>query len=118
MGTPLPMDNTSDVTLKQVLYILEMANNSFNSLNVSNSWNVPNGHYAERGRSTPTCFNCGEPHYLYEQKKPQDEDKLARNKQSHEDKKKGGNRGGQGGHGGYKKCSSRTRLTVRSEERP
>ena len=82
-------DNTSDVTLKQVLYILEMANNSFHSLNVSNSWNVPKGHHAERGGFTLTCFNCGDPHYLYECKKPREEDKISRNKQVHEDKKKG-----------------------------
>ena len=105
MGTPLSMDNTSDVTLKQVLHILEMANNSFHSLNVSNSWNVTKGHHAARGGFTPTCFNCGDPHYLYECKNPRDEDKIARNKQSHEDNNKEGNGGGQGGHGGRKKWS-------------
>ena len=70
MGTPLSMDNTSDVNLKQVLHILEMENNSFHDLKVSNSLNVTKGHHAARGGFTPTCFNCGEPHYLYECKKP------------------------------------------------
>ena len=82
-----------------------MANNSFRFLNVSNSWNIPKGHPAARGGFTPTCFNCGEPHYLYKSKKPRDEDNIARNKQSHEDKKKVENGGGQGGHGGRKNWS-------------
>ena len=77
-------DDTSQATNKKVTYILTLANNSYNSLNISNSWNVPSGHHAARGeiKASIKCFNCGENHYLPDCKFPRNEDKIARAKKS------------------------------------
>ena len=97
MSTSVMLGNTTTATLKQIKQILVLANNSYHSLNTSNSWNVPNGHHATREfNHYPKCFNCGEPHLILNRKKPCDEDKISRNRKVHMDKGggKGGNKGG------------------------
>ena len=63
MGTAMSLVNTSSITLKRVLYITVLANNSYHSLNTSNFWNFPQGklgdHSAHHSHHTPECFNCG-----------------------------------------------------------
>ena len=57
IGTAVSLINNSSVTLKRVLYINVLANNSYHSLNTSNVWNVPQGkcehHQAQNPHQTP-----------------------------------------------------------------
>ena len=114
MYTSVTLENTTTATLKQKK-ILVLDNNSYHSLNTSNSWNAPSGHHAARDFKHPNnCFNCGEPHLLPYCKKPRDERKISRNRKAHMEKGggKGVNKGGGnsrkkwnkygGGYGGYR----------------
>ena len=84
MSTLVTLGNTTTATLKRIKQILVLANNSYHSLNTSNSWNVPSGHHAAREfKHPPKCFNCGEPHLLPNCKKPRDEGKIVRNRKAH-----------------------------------
>ncbi len=70
-----------------------MANNLFNSLNVSNEWNIPQKHRVD------ACFNCGDPdHGVPKCPKPIDQNRI--DKAKTEFSKNGGGRGGRGGRGG------------------
>ena len=115
MSSLVTLGNTTTATLKRIKQILISANNSYHSINISNSWNFPSGHHAAKDfKHPPKWFNCGEPHLLTDCKKPRDEDKIARNRKSHTEKGggKGGNEGGGnsckkwtkygGGGGGYR----------------
>ena len=97
MSTSVTLGNTTTATLKQVKQIIVFVNNSYHSLNTSNSWNVPSGHHAARYfKHPPKCFNCGDPHLLPDCKKPRDEGNISRNRKVHMEKGggKGGNKGG------------------------
>ena len=48
ISTSVTLGNTTTATLKRIKQILVLANNSYHSLNNSNSWNVPSGHHAAR----------------------------------------------------------------------
>ena len=48
MSTLVTLGNITTTTLKQIKQILDLSNNSYHSLNTSNSWNVPSGHNAAR----------------------------------------------------------------------
>ena len=59
MSMSVTLGNTTTATLKRVKQILVLANNSYHSLNTSNSWNVPIVHHAAREfKHPPKCFNC------------------------------------------------------------
>ena len=70
----------------------------FNALNVSNSWNIPQGHM------TDACFNCGDPdHGVPKCPKPLDQARIDKNKAEFSRTRGGrGDRGGRdnGGRGG------------------
>ena len=70
----------------------------FNALNVSNSWNIPQGHMTE------ACFNCGDPdHGVPKCPKPLDQARIDKNKAEFSRTSGGrGDRGGRntGGRGG------------------
>ena len=69
------------------------ANNLFNSLNVSNEWNIPQKHCID------ACFNCGDPdHGVPKCPKPIDQNWMDKAKAKFY--KNGGGRGGIGGRGG------------------
>ena len=93
MATPVSLVNTSSNTLKRVLNILHLANNSYHSLNTSNAWNLPQtklgNHAAHYPNHTPICFNCGKPHMLPDCKLPCDEAKITRNRKAYMDKRPG-----------------------------
>ena len=106
MSTSVMLANTTTATLKRVKQILILANNSYHSLNTSNSWNVPSGHHAAREfKHPPKCFNCGEPHLLPNCKKNRDEGKIARNRKAQMEK--GGGKGGNKGGGNSRKKRSK-----------
>ena len=87
-GTAVSLTNTSAATLIRVLAIVILENNSYHSLNTSNAWNIPQGKRGHHtSQFTPKCFNCGEPNFLPDCKRPQDESKIARNKKSYMDKR-------------------------------
>ena len=48
MSTLVTLGNTTTDTLKRIKQILVLDNNSYHSLNTSNSWNVPICHHAAR----------------------------------------------------------------------
>ena len=110
MGTAVSLINNSSVTLKRVLQIIVLAKNSYQSLNTSNVWNVPQGkrenHSAHNPHHTPECFNCGEAHLLPDYKRYRNEAKIARNRKAYMDKLPYGSRinvrkkWSKGGHGG------------------
>ena len=113
MGTDVSLVNTSSVTLKRVLKIIVLENNSYHYLNTSNVWNVPQvkrGHHtSHQPHHNPECFNCGEAHLLPDCKRARDEAKIARNRKAYMDKRPDGFRyngrkkwstGGHGGRGG------------------
>ena len=118
MGTAVSLINTSSVTLKRVLHIIVLANNSYHSLNTSNVWNVPQGksghHSAQHPHQNLECFSCGEAHLLPDCKRARDEAKIVRNSKAYMDKRPDGyrkngrkkwskcGRGGEGGCGGGK----------------
>ena len=80
----LTLGNTTTDTLKRIKQILVLVNNSYHSLNTSNSWNFPSGHHAARDfKHPPKCFNCGKPHLLPDCNKPCDDGKIARNRKAH-----------------------------------
>jgi hypothetical protein len=85
MATPVSLINTSDATFVRVKEILQLANNSYHSLNTSNAWSVPHGHHSSISGS-PVCFNCGGDHMLPDCRKPRDEGKIARNRKAFQDK--------------------------------
>ena len=91
MATSVSLVNTSRNTLKRVLNILHLANNSYHSLNTSNAWNVPQGkcghHAAQNPHHNPIYFKCGKPHMLPDCKCPCDEAKIARNRKAYMDKR-------------------------------
>ena len=94
ISTLATLGNTTTATPKRIKQILVLANNSYRSLNNSNSWNVPSVHHAARDfKHPPKCFNCGEPHLLPDFKKPRNEGKNTRNRKAHTEKEggKGGN---------------------------
>ena len=87
MSTLVTLENTTTATLKRVKQILVLANNSYHSLNTSNSWDFPSGHHAAREfKNPPKCFNFGEPHLLPNNKKLRDEGKISRNRNAHMEK--------------------------------
>ena len=113
MGTAMSLVNTSSITLKRVLYITVLANNSYHSLNTSNFWNDLQGkrghHSAQQPHHTPECLNFGEAHLLPDCKQVRDETKIARNRKAYMDKRPDGShnnghkrwyKGGRGGRGG------------------
>ena len=57
MVTAVSLINNSSSTLKRVLHIIVLANNSYHSLNTSNVWNVPQGkrehHQSQNPHHTP-----------------------------------------------------------------
>ncbi len=78
------------------------ANNLFNSLNVSNEWNIPQKHRVD------ACFNCGDPdHGVPKSPKPIDQHRI--DKAKAEFSKTGGGRGGRGGRGGGGRFACRGR---------
>ena len=105
MSTLVTLGNTTTSTMKQIKQILILANNTCHSLNISNSWNVPSGHHAEREfKHPPKCFNFGEHRLLPDCKKTRDEGKIARNRKVQ--LKKGGGKGvNKEGGNSRKKCS-------------
>ena len=105
MSTSATLGNTTTATLKRIKQILVLANNFYHSLSTSNCWNVHSVHHAARGfKNPPKYFNCGDPHFLPDCKKPRDEGKIARNRKAH--MKKGGGKGGnKGGGNSRKKCT-------------
>ena len=96
MGTSVSLVNTSSVTLKRVLHIIVLVNNSYHSLNTSNFWNVTQGkrghNLAQHPHHTPNCFNCGEAHLLPDCKRYCNEANIARNRKSYMDKRPDGSR--------------------------
>ena len=104
MGMDVSLVNTSSVTLKHVLHIIVLANNSYHSLNNFNAWNVPQGkrghHSAQKPHHTPECFNCGKTHPLPDCKHDCDEAKIARNRRAYMNKRPDGSR-----NNGHKKWS-------------
>ena len=86
MATPVSLVNTSNDTLKHVLDILHLANNSYHCLNTSNDWNVLQGkrghHAARHPHHPPICFNCDNPHLLLDCKFSRDEAEIARNRKA------------------------------------
>jgi len=76
MATPVSLINYSDATYTRVKDILQLANNSYHSLNTSNAWSMPHGHHASH-TSTNRCFNCGSDHMLPDCKKPRDKGQIA-----------------------------------------
>ena len=110
MGTAVSLINTSSVTLKRVLHIIVLANNSYHSLNTSNVWNVPQGksghHPAQHPHQNLECFSCGEAHLLPDCKRARDEAKIARTRKLYIDKSPHGSCNNvrknwpKGGHGG------------------
>ena len=102
MSTLVKLGNITTATLKRIKQILVLANNSYHSLNTSNSWNVPSGHHDAREFKHPTnCFNCGEPHLRPDYKKPRNEGNIACNRKAHMEK--GGEKGGNKGVGNSRK---------------
>ena len=91
MAMSVSLFNTLSDNLKSVLNILHLANNSYQYLNTSNAWNVPQvkcGHHASHHpHHTPIFFNCGKPHLLPDFKRPRDEAKIARNRKTYMDKR-------------------------------
>ena len=113
MGTAVSLINNSSVTIKRVLHIIVLANNSYHSLNTSNVWNIPQGkrghNSAQHPHHTPEWFNCGEDHMFPDFKQARDEEKIACNRKAYTDKHPGGyqnngrkkcSKGGRGGGGG------------------
>ena len=113
MGTAVSLINNASVTLKRVLHIIVLENNSYHSLNTSNVWNVLQGkrgyHSAQHPHHTPECFNCGEAHLIPDCKRYRDEVKIERNRKAYMDKRPAGSRnngrkkwykGGRGNGGG------------------
>ena len=113
MGMAASLVNNSSVTLKRVLYINVLANNSYHSLNTSNVWNVPQvkrgNNSSQHPHHTPECFNFGDAHLLLDCKQTRDEAKIARSRKSYMDKCPDGScnnglkkwyKGGCGGGGG------------------
>jgi uncharacterized membrane protein YgcG len=69
------------------------ANDLFNSLKVSNEWNIPQKHHVD------DCFNCSDPdHGVPKCPKPIDQNQIDKTKA--EFSKNGGGHGGRGGRGG------------------
>jgi hypothetical protein len=68
------------------------ANDLFNSLNVSNEWNIPQKHCID------ACFNCSDPDHGVP-KCPKPIDQHWNDKAKAEFSKNGGGHGGRGGHG-------------------
>ena len=78
------------------------ANDLFNSLNVSNEWNIPSKHCID------ACFNCGDPdHGVPKCPKPIDQHRI--DKAKAEFSKNGGGRGGRGGRGSGGRFAGRGR---------
>ena len=110
MGMAVSLVNTSSVTLKRVLHIIVLYNNSYYSLNTSNVWNFPQGecghHSAQNPHHSPDYFNCGEAHLLPDCKQALDEAKIERNRKAYMDKLPDGSRNNgrkkwsKGGRGG------------------
>ena len=110
MVTSVSLVNTSSVTIKRVLHIIVLANNSYHSLNTSNFWNFPQGklgdHSAHHSHHTPECFNCGKAHLLPDCKQARNEAKIARNRKVYMDKHPDGSR-----NNGRNKCPKGVRVT-------
>jgi len=80
-----------------------MASNSFHSLNVSNSWNIPSSrrHVVAQGRKPATCDNCDGDHYAPDCTVPRDEAKIKKAKDDWAARKEKSQQGrGGGGYGG------------------
>jgi len=78
------------------------ATDLFNSLNVSNEWNIPQKHQLD------ACFNCGDPdHGVPKCPKPIDQNRI--DKARADFSKNGGGCGGRGGHGGGGRFACRGR---------
>ena len=105
MATPVLLVYTSSNTLKRVLNILHLENNSYHSLNTSNSWSAPQvkrGHNdAQHPHHNPICFKCDDPHMLPNCKRTRNETKIARNSKAYMEKCPDG----LPCNGGCKKCT-------------
>ncbi len=88
------MTNQNDSShLFDIKRLCKEANNVFNSLNVSNEWNIPQKHRVD------ACFNCGDPdHGVPKCPKPINQNRI--DKAKAEFFKNGGGCGGRGGRGG------------------
>lgn len=90
LRTLTPLHDSS--RLGDIKKLCKEANDMFNALNVSNNWNIPQGH------RTDACFNCGEPdHGVPKCPQPLDQARIERNKAAFS--KTGGGRGNRGGRG-------------------
>ena len=91
MATSVSLVNTPSNTLKRVLNIICLANNSYQYFNTSNAWNVTQGkrghHAAQHPHHTTICFNCDNLHLLPYCKRPCDEAKIARNMKTYTEKR-------------------------------
>ncbi len=89
--------------LIDIKMLCKEANDLFNSLNVSNEWNIPKKH------CVGACFNCGDPnHSVPKCPKPIDQNRIDKAKAKFS--KNGGGHGGRGGgHGGGGRSASRGR---------
>jgi hypothetical protein len=96
LRTLTPLHDSS--RLGGIKKLCKEANEMFNALNVSNSWNIPQGHM------TDACFNCGDPdHGVPKCPKPLDQARIDKNKAEFSRTRGGrGDRGGRdnGGRGG------------------
>jgi hypothetical protein len=93
------LTNQNDSTcLFNIKKLCKEANNSFDSLNVSNEWNIPQKHCVD------ACFICGDPnHGVPKRPKPINQNRI--NKAKAKLFKNGSGRGGRGVRGG-RSCSS------------
>ena len=91
MDTPVSLVNTASDTLKRVLNITHLTNNSHHSLKTSNDWNMPQGkrgqHADQHPHQFPISFKCGDLHLLPDCKRPRDEAKISRNRKAYMDKR-------------------------------
>ena len=91
MATPVSLVNTPSDTLKRVLNIIQLENNSYHYLNTSNACNAPQGnrghHAAQQPHQTTICFNCDNLHLIPDCKCPRDEANIARNMKTYTEKR-------------------------------
>ena len=97
------LTNRNDSTrLIDIKRLCKEANDLFNSLNVSNEWNIPSKHRID------ACFNCGDPdHGVPKCPKPIDQHRI--DKAKAEFSKNGGGRGGRSGRGSGGRFAGRGR---------
>ena len=88
-------DQNDSSRLIDIKKLCKEANNLFNSLDVSNEWNIPQKHRLD------ACFNCGDPnHGVPKCPRPLDQSQIDKKAKAEYFKNGGGRGGGRDGRGG------------------